>query len=143
MNYDLNLDFISMDQIAGLTQTAEQKGELDQLAYTYKTSTKYIKETCPQCGSQGFFRVSIFGRMHHPSCNWSGYMESGNYFLYELKCSYNSGIEFVMIFHDQKKEGPGLLGILISLLWGLLVRLPIGIILVIINIILHLTKRRG
>lgn len=142
MSYDLNLDFVSLDTFNGLAKKAESEGELDSFNFTYNTSTKYKKYTCPKCGAVGFFKVRFLGKLLHSDCGWTGYMDSGTYFLYQLKSAYISGFEFTMIFQDEKKDGPGIIGILVSLLWGLFVRLPIGIVLLIINIILNITNKQ-
>lgn len=142
MSYDLNQNFVSMDTYNELAKKAEIEGKLDSFNFTYLTSTKYKKYKCPKCGTTGFFKVHFLGKLLHQDCGWTGYMDSGQYFLYQLKSAYISGFEFIMIFQDEKKDGPGLIGFLISLLWGLFVRLPIGILLLIINIILVLTNKQ-
>jgi len=130
-----NADFVSIEDFNNLKSQAEQQNELSTLNFSFRRFVRIGSD--PKI--EGFYRVKLFGKVNNPITNWEGYLTTGTYFLYELRCVKNFGFEAVNIFHDEKEsESPGILLIVIGFIIALYIRLPIGIILTLVNFIIGL-----
>jgi len=54
--------------------------------------------TCPKCGEQGQFKIHFLGRLEHPECHWTGYMDTGSYI----------GFQITQILHSGMRAGAGM-----------------------------------
>lgn len=100
-------------------------------AYAGKKPQQFVRYA-PNPQLDGYYKVGIMGLISNPGTGWKGYLPTGNYFLYQLKCVLNfskgalSGLSFEF----------SIVGIIIAVLFsialvclGISVRLPIAIIL--------------
>jgi hypothetical protein len=94
---------------------------------------KFVRIT-PGPQLDGYYRVRFLGKVFNPDHNWKGYLSTSAYFLYQLRCVKNFGKDaaaFLVGGIDFSIAGAIIL--VLGFILGILIRLPIGILLTIIQ----------
>ena len=109
-------------------------------AYAGKKPRQFVRYA-PSPQTDGYYKVGFFGIISNPDKGWKGYLPTYNYFLYQLKSvlNFSTGILSGLSFEFS------VVGIIITILFaiilfclGILIRLPIAIILTLIQFIVVL-----
>lgn len=97
----------------------------------------FVEETCPQCGSYGFYKSKAFGKLMHSACNISWYMSPGKYILHQIGWLLKSGSS-----PNKESEGQDIFAKIFGFLIPFIFRFPFAVLSIPIQIILSLVNSK-
>ena len=104
-----------------------------------KAEMKHYVRYAPSAETDGFYRIGFLGKINNPAVNWEGYLPTGNYFLYQLMCVLNFGSTMVSnLLPGVDFSVISVILLVIGYILGILIRLPIAILLTVIQFIVVL-----
>jgi hypothetical protein len=117
-------DFMSIDEYNNFNSN-----------YAGKNLPQFIR-FAPNPQLDGYYKLGLFGIICNPAAKWNGYLPTSNYFLYQLKrtIKFSTGAMSGAVF-DFSIVGliVGILSAILFFCFGILIRLPIAIILTLIQ----------
>jgi hypothetical protein len=108
--------------------------------YAGKNLPQFVRYA-PSPQLDGYYKVGFWGNVSNTGANWKGYLPTGKYFQYQLRCVKNfsigaaSGISFDFSFIGIIVA---ILAVIIFFCLGIAIRLPIAIVLTLIQFIVTL-----
>ncbi len=70
--------------------------------------SNFTAHTCQRCSSEGQFKIRFLGRLEHPECHWTGYMDTGSYIGFQIMQIVHSGIRAGgSLKEDAERKGEG------------------------------------
>jgi hypothetical protein len=103
---------------------------------------KWVGAACPRCNATGEFRSRFMGRLKHPGCGHTWYLNPGRYLLHQMKLAFHAGAGAgTSASSDAERRGGGGTGAgIVGFIIGGLARLALGICLVPIQAIVFLAS---
>ncbi len=114
-------------------------------SYAGKKPQQFIRYA-PTPQLDGYYKVRVFGNLRNPNAKWEGYLPTWTYFLYQLKCT----LRFSMGAFGGVDFDFSIIGVIVAIVVtialffaGILIRLPISIILTLIQffVVLFASKK--
>jgi hypothetical protein len=107
----------------------------DYSKYKKSDLRKFVRYA-PRPELDGYYRTGLLGKVGNKAMNWQGYLSTGTYFVYQLE----RVVKFASLVADSLISGGdfSILTVIVTIIGYLLaivVRLPIGIFLTIIQLI--------
>lgn len=143
-NYCDANDYVSPEIINKFRSQLEREDNLGTLSHAL---AKFMDAACPNCGSTGAYKYHFFGKLKHPPCGWSWYIDPGKYFVAQLKAVFRTGAGLggeAMAEADKKGESQasGCLTALFGFMIGACFRLPFALLMIPIQAIVSLSQRK-
>ncbi len=141
VNYCDKNDFISNEIIEHFKQKLKQEDNVHTLIYAL---SKFVGGSCPKCGESGSFKWHFLGKLVHPKCGLTWYINPGAYIAAQLTAVFRTGVEIGVdaAEPDKKGEGGGFIGGVFGFLMGVSIRLPFALLMIPIQAIVSLTQAK-
>jgi hypothetical protein len=134
-------DFVTAGTIEEFRRRLEQENNIQTLSFALE---KFINDTCPNCSATGAFKYHFMGKLRHPHCGWSWYVDPGTYIASQFKAVFRTGAELGgdMIADAEKRGERGCGGAIVGFILGAIIRLPFALVMIPIQLIFSLSQRK-
>lgn len=135
-------DYISESVLEEFRNKLEAEGNQHTLLFGLK---KFVSDFCPKCGANGAFKFHFLGKLKHPDCGFSWYVDPGSYIGKQLKAVVSSGVEASFEMGDsteRRGEKAGCLTAIFGFLCGVSIRLPFALLMIPIQAVVSLTQQK-
>lgn len=126
-------DFLSAKTVKDFQSKFQAEGKLTTMQLALE---KFIPACCPSCKTEGVFKWYFLGKLKHPSCNTSWYVNPSTYILRQFKSALFTGRNVAGYISQDNGWIVTLLGFVV----GSLVRLPLVFIIVPVQAVVSLNQ---
>lgn len=133
--------FMSAEQIEAFSSRLKAEGNLASLVFALE---KFRPAACPKCKAEGAYKWQFLGKLTHPECNKSWYVDPGTYIGSQLKAVFRTGAEIGggMASDAEKKGEKGYFEMFFGFVMGMMIRLPFALMMIPVQAVVSLSQSK-